>query len=839
MQSAVRDGVLATALRLYLSGCSNSSNHAPPEAAAAFRSAEALFAAKSWAAAAELFSDSLRLGHQDLQRCHNLLGVCYYWLGRDAEATSHLLQAQSADIRHDERCDLVRGSSATMVARLRSIVEDWFAQHSTAGQMSREQCAAFVRSCRHDKCQEDDERIVQLYRANDSDGDGFLSLEDFLGIYREKARDKPKGTQVVWQNLTAQGFGPDLRPKLSVQHEPKLLMQIIGGTPDGRPELHCTACDKRVTVLGSLQDKSDQICPHPLFKVAVCGGCFDRYMLSIVEPSSAVAKVTSCLYPDLLGAGSTEGKFPVDDAGREKCCRWCGEERAARVDCDTCDKCICEQCCARNFGSAEVERIKSLDKGSSGSGWSCFWCDGGPLRDHQSWLMRLISCAASEKEEKKKRQNRKKRLRQKEKKRQNDGGEAGSTSARAAGAKGTQGLASELPGNWSVLGPWQVADWSTVSKKKESLSSETYEVGGRKWRIVLSGPSRNETGYIGVFLGCPEAPEVLGSENRARFILSIINQATADNYDSQEYEHAFDETQDWGLTKFLETTTLENPANGFIRDDSVMVAVYVQNLPDETPAARTISLRVKRTDLEDDEEEEEKKYTIRGDAKLQLLMQRFAKEEEGNAAPDIYKFTAKGRGLHLINTADELQLEDNEVISVRLNSWKLEKEKERARRKQEKAAEEERKKRRKENAIMAKLKKSSSEGSRKQVSSPPKETKAKTKGKSSAKSEAKSVGSPEKAERTGDPVVVVEVQVSTKHLLRPFSSLCSDCAVCRTSKAAARSSRSGGRSRSREWSTTLRIMRSSRTRHSRRTRSTARSSTSHQPRRISRWAKGT
>jgi hypothetical protein len=212
----------------------------------------------------------------------------------------------------------------------------------------------------------------------------------------------------------------------------------------------------------------------------------------------------------------------------------------------------------------------------------------------------------------------------------------------------------------------------------------------------------------------------------------------------------------------LETTTLENPANGFIRDDSVMVAVYVQNLPDETPAARTISLRVKRTDLEDDEEEEEKKYTIRGDAKLQLLMQRFAKEEEGNAAPDIYKFTAKGRGLHLINTADELQLEDNEVISVRLNSWKLEKEKERARRKQEKAAEEERKKRRKENAIMAKLKKSSSEGSRKQVSSPPKETKAKTKGKSSAKSEAKSVGSPEKAERTGDPVVVVEVQVSTK-----------------------------------------------------------------------------
>ena len=109
----------------------------------------------------------------------------------------------------------------------------------------------------------------------------------------------------------------------------------------------------------------------------------------------------------------------------------------------------------------------------------------------------------------------------------------------ASNATKRTGLVSELPGSdWAVLGPWRVKDWAAkVSKQTESLCSETYEVGERKWRVVLSGPSRNETGYVGLFLGCPESPEPLGSQNRARFILSIINQGTdpnTENYDSQE-----------------------------------------------------------------------------------------------------------------------------------------------------------------------------------------------------------------------------------------------------------------------------------------------------------------
>lgn len=538
VQKCVRDGVLATALHLYTSA---SCADAPPEARAVFRSGESLFTSKSWAAAAELVQEAMDLGYPDETRCHNLLGVCYYWLGRDEDATTHLLQAQSFEARQyaaAERHPLV-DDKMEMAARVRSIVISWFEKHSTDGRMSREQCAAFVRSCRHDQCQEDDERIVQLFASHDSNADGYLSLKDFLSIYREKARD-PKGMQVVWQNLNAQGFGPDLRPKLKPQHEPQLLLHIIGRTAQERAAaLHCTACNKTVTISGSMADKSDQVSPHPLLKVCVCGGCFDRYMLSIVEPSSAVSKVTSCLYPDLLGG--TEGKFATDADGRELRCRWCGEQRApeARVQCDTCCKCICEDCVVRNFGPDELARVRE-DKAREEGGWKCYCCDNLSLAEHQSWLMRLISCAASEKEEKRKRQNRRKRLRQKEKKRTDlpDPAEADDRDSASNVSKRT-GLVSELPGSdWAVLGPWRVDDWAAkVSKQTESLCSETYEVGERKWRVVLSGPSRNETGYVGLFLGCPESPEPLGCQNRARFILSIINQSTdvnAENYDSQE-----------------------------------------------------------------------------------------------------------------------------------------------------------------------------------------------------------------------------------------------------------------------------------------------------------------
>ena len=238
------------------------------------------------------------------------------------------------------------------------------------------------------------------------------------------------------------------------------------------------------------------------------------------------------------------------------------------------------------------------------------------------------------------------------------------------------------------------------------------------------------------------------------------------------YEHAFDETQDWGLTKFLDVSTLESSANGFIKDDSLLVAVYVQNLPDET-SCQACTLRLRRTDLE--EQPEARTFKIRRDCKLQVLMDQFAKldsEVDGcvSYSSDLYKFTANGRPVNPISTADELGLKDNDLICVRVNTWKLEKEHERSRRKEEKAAEEERKKRRKESAILSALKRK--QGALSVGGSKPKPTKAK-----SAKPEPEMTEPTECQEDPNDPklikssdVVVVEVQdltgSSTKFKIR-------------------------------------------------------------------------
>jgi|LauGreDrversion4_2_1035121.scaffolds.fasta_scaffold17402_5 hypothetical protein len=53
-----------------------------------------------------------------------------------------------------------------------------------------------------------DDRVVKFFNANDSDADGRIGLEDFLGFYKERALNRP---DAVWANLTNAKYGPDLR----------------------------------------------------------------------------------------------------------------------------------------------------------------------------------------------------------------------------------------------------------------------------------------------------------------------------------------------------------------------------------------------------------------------------------------------------------------------------------------------------------------------------------------------------------------------------------------------------------------------------------------------------
>jgi hypothetical protein len=77
--------------------------------------------------------------------------------------------------------------------------------------MSKEQCMSFTAKCLHSSSPRFyNEQVNTVYRQYDIDGDGYLTLNDFLLFYRDAALDK---ASTVWGNLKSFGVHNDLRLK--------------------------------------------------------------------------------------------------------------------------------------------------------------------------------------------------------------------------------------------------------------------------------------------------------------------------------------------------------------------------------------------------------------------------------------------------------------------------------------------------------------------------------------------------------------------------------------------------------------------------------------------------
>ncbi|KAF7338349.1 Ubiquitin carboxyl-terminal hydrolase 21 [Mycena venus] len=135
---------------------------------------------------------------------------------------------------------------------------------------------------------------------------------------------------------------------------------------------------------------------------------------------------------------------------------------------------------------------------------------------------------------------------------------------------------------------WRLNNWKKLDKK---LTSDEFECGGHKWRILLfpfgnSNAPPNDT--VSVYLDYAEpkkAPE--GWHACAQFALVISNIHDPTVFTVSNAQHRFiAEESDWGFTRFSELRKLFHPQEGHsrptIEEDSADITVYVRVLEDPT-----------------------------------------------------------------------------------------------------------------------------------------------------------------------------------------------------------------------------------------------------------------
>lgn len=112
-----------------------------------------------------------------------------------------------------------------LTAKAKTIFSQWFFRFcDNNGLMSHEACADFTNSCTGDSCKPHNRRIELIFAEFDSNGDGYLTLEDFLEFYKNACLTR---LYVVWNNLQSYNYRNDLQCYLDLEEEKEVDMTTI------------------------------------------------------------------------------------------------------------------------------------------------------------------------------------------------------------------------------------------------------------------------------------------------------------------------------------------------------------------------------------------------------------------------------------------------------------------------------------------------------------------------------------------------------------------------------------------------------------------------------------
>ncbi|XVE68550.1 hypothetical protein DITRI_Ditri09bG0076800 [Diplodiscus trichospermus] len=121
---------------------------------------------------------------------------------------------------------------------------------------------------------------------------------------------------------------------------------------------------------------------------------------------------------------------------------------------------------------------------------------------------------------------------------------------------------------------WKIANFSKISSQK--LYSDTFFVGGYKWRILIF-PKGNNVDHLSMYLDVADSANLTHGWSRdAKFRLSVINPIHHKYSITKETQHRFNaEESDWGFTSFIPLGDLHDPSKSYLRDDTCLIEADV------------------------------------------------------------------------------------------------------------------------------------------------------------------------------------------------------------------------------------------------------------------------
>ncbi|XP_057954048.1 uncharacterized protein LOC131148351 [Malania oleifera] len=117
---------------------------------------------------------------------------------------------------------------------------------------------------------------------------------------------------------------------------------------------------------------------------------------------------------------------------------------------------------------------------------------------------------------------------------------------------------------------WKIVNFSRLDKEK--YYSETFVIGGYKWRAVIF-PKGNNVDHLSLYLEVADSATLAyGWSRYAHFSLAVVNQVRKKYSVIKSTQHQFNALEsDWGFNVFMPLSELNDPSRGYLVNDTCIV----------------------------------------------------------------------------------------------------------------------------------------------------------------------------------------------------------------------------------------------------------------------------